>query len=93
MTSEAEKQHTHGVKVPVTIITVRFYFNFIFFIDMMMIFVSTKLKKGFLGSGKSTLLQHLLNSKDHKKRLAVINNEVIIQCFFLNNRNEYLQFN
>jgi len=30
---------------------------------------------GFLGSGKSTLLNHLLTSKEHKRRIAVINNE------------------
>lgn len=30
---------------------------------------------GFLGSGKTTLLNHILTSKEHKKRIAVIENE------------------
>lgn len=31
---------------------------------------------GFLGSGKTTLLDHILHDKTHKKRIAVIENEV-----------------
>lgn len=30
---------------------------------------------GFLGSGKTTLLNHILSSPDHKKRIAIIENE------------------
>lgn len=30
---------------------------------------------GFLGSGKTTLLNHILTSKDHGKKIAVIENE------------------
>jgi Ni2+-binding GTPase involved in maturation of urease and hydrogenase len=30
---------------------------------------------GFLGSGKTTLLNHILTSLDHKKKLAIIENE------------------
>lgn len=30
---------------------------------------------GFLGSGKTTLIQYILSSPDHKKRIAVIENE------------------
>ena len=30
---------------------------------------------GFLGSGKTTLLNHILTSKEHGKRIAVIENE------------------
>ncbi|GLI69384.1 hypothetical protein VaNZ11_013985 [Volvox africanus] len=30
---------------------------------------------GFLGSGKTTLLNHILSSKDHGKRIAIIENE------------------
>lgn len=30
---------------------------------------------GFLGSGKTTLIQYILKSPDHKKRIAVIENE------------------
>ena len=31
---------------------------------------------GFLGAGKTTLLNWILSSKEHKKRIAVIENEV-----------------
>ena len=30
---------------------------------------------GFLGSGKTTLVRHILSSKQHRKRIAVIENE------------------
>jgi G3E family GTPase len=30
---------------------------------------------GFLGSGKTTLVKHILSSKQHQKRIAVIENE------------------
>ena len=30
---------------------------------------------GFLGSGKTTLVRHILSSKEHQKRIAVIENE------------------
>lgn len=31
---------------------------------------------GFLGSGKTTLLNHILSSREHGKRIAIIENEV-----------------
>ncbi len=31
---------------------------------------------GFLGSGKTTLLDYILHNDSHKKRIAVIENEV-----------------
>lgn len=35
-----------------------------------------KVITGFLGSGKTTLLNHILTSREHGKRIAVIENEV-----------------
>eukprot|EP01117_Protostelium_nocturnum_P007104 TRINITY_DN2545_c2_g1_i4.p1 TRINITY_DN2545_c2_g1~~TRINITY_DN2545_c2_g1_i4.p1 ORF type:complete len:101 (-),score=42.43 TRINITY_DN2545_c2_g1_i4:38-340(-) len=33
---------------------------------------------GFLGSGKTTLLSHILTNKDHRLRIAVIENEFAV---------------
>jgi G3E family GTPase len=40
---------------------------------------------GFLGSGKTTLLNHILTDKNHKKRIAIIENEVS-NIFFYNSK-------
>src|SRR5210317_1443008 len=37
--------------------------------------VAVTVLTGFLGSGKTTLVKYILSSKQHKKRIAVIENE------------------